>query len=230
MRNDLDIRVLVEQAGHHDAPHRHARLVRPTERPPHVVPGAILRRVVGELSGTRWVQPDRQIVLSHLVEQRLELRVVQRPAVDVREYLYALGPQVLDRPVGLLQRSLDVVQRQRRHETRKPIRVLCGHFRHPVVRDLRQLGAVLRPRDNLDRRKVQREHLLVVLPELVDLVETSLNVVQHRNRRYALHHVRALGAHPHHLVVVRLRQDVVENIYLHVRLHQRGAPSPAPYR
>ena len=75
--------------------------------------------------------------------------------------LNAFRAEVADGPVGFLERGLGIVHRQRGRESDEAIRMLAHELGHGVVGDPRQLDALGRLREQLDRRRRQRQHLLI---------------------------------------------------------------------
>ena len=87
------------------------------------------RRIVGRRRAAVGMEPDRQVVPRHRLEQRQELRGRQRAAVDVAEELYAARPQRADRPLELRHRLVGIAQRQRRHEPGEALGMACPRAR-----------------------------------------------------------------------------------------------------
>src|SRR3989441_7337809 len=215
--DDAQLRQPVEHAGEHEPRHEGAGLVGPAEQPPDLVLGLRLGRVVGELRGARRMPPDRQAVLvRHALEDREELRLVERPAVDVGEDLDALGAELADGAVHLLERGGDIVHRQRGDEGRELPGVLLHDLRHAVVRQPGELGGLLGTSQELDGRHRQGQDLLV-LGEALHHAHALVQVPQHRNVHPALELRRErrvpLGDLLHPLEV-RLRKDVRKDVEL----------------
>src|SRR5882762_6892325 len=213
--DDAQLRQLVEHAGEHEPRHEGAGLVGPAEQPPDLVLGLRLGRVIGELRGARRMHPYRQAVLvRHALENREELRLVERPAVDVGEDLDALRAELADGAVHLLERRRHVVHRQRGDEGRELPGVLPHDLRHAVVRQPRQLGGLLGTSEELDGRHRQGQDLLV-LGEALHHAHALVEVPQHRDMHPALELRRErrvpLGDLLHPLEV-RLRKDMRKNV------------------
>src|SRR6266436_6254335 len=213
--DDAQLRQPVEHAREHEPRHEGAGLVRPAEQPPDLVPGLRLGRVIGELRGARRMHPDRQAVpVRHALEDREELRLVERPAVDVGEDLDALRAELADGAVHLLERGRHVVHRQRGDEGRELPGVLSHDLSHAVVRQPRQLGGLLGVSQELDGRHRQGQDLLV-LGEALHHAHALVEVPQHRDMHPALELRRErrvpLGDLLHPLEV-RLRKDVRKNV------------------
>src|SRR5437879_576380 len=215
--DDAQLRQPVEHAGEHEPRHEGAGLVGPAEQPPDLVLGLRLGRVVGELRGARRMHPDRQAVLvRHALEDREELRLVERPAVDVGEDLDALGAELADGAVHLLERGGDVIHRQRGDEGRELPGVLLHDLGHAVVRQPGQLGGLLGTSQKLDGGHRQGQDL-PVLGEALHHAHALVQVPQHRNVHPALELGRErrvpLGDLLHPLEV-RLRKDVRKDVEL----------------
>ena len=78
MHDDLDRGQLLEQPREDKMRHCQARLVRPAEGKEGGEFGALQCRIVRERGGPDRMQPDRQIVLGHALENREESRFVER--------------------------------------------------------------------------------------------------------------------------------------------------------
>ena len=177
MGDDLDAGMAVEQAGEHEAAHRHRRLIGPAEAPPHLVARFLLRRVVGHVGGARRVQPDRQVVLGHRGEERAKLRQVERLAGDVGEDLHAARAEVADGALGFRDGRVDVGQRDCRHEGGEALGMLRAQLRHGVVADPRQRFGGLALGEVLDRRIGQADDLAIVA-EFVHLAKARVEIEQ----------------------------------------------------
>src|SRR5881396_3193407 len=163
------------------------------------------------------MHPDRQAVpVRHALEDREELRLVERPAVDVGDDLDAPGAELADGAVHLLERGGDVVHRQRGDEGRELPGVLLHDLRHAVVRQPGQLGGLLGASQKLDGRHRQGQDL-PVLGEALHHAHALVQVPQHRNVHPALELRRERRVpcgdllHP---LEVRLRKDVRKNVEL----------------
>src|SRR5438046_3900519 len=172
------------------------------------------------------MHPDRQAVpVRHALEDREELRLVERPAVDVGEDLDAPGAEVADARVHILERGSDVIHRQRGDEGRELPGVLLHDLSHAVVRQPGQLGGLLGTSQELDGRHRQSQDLLV-LGEALHHAHALVQVPQHRDVHPALELRRErrvpLGDLLHPLEV-RLRKDVRKDVEL--QLYSSFAPA-----
>ena len=212
--DDAHIRQPVEQPREHDARHRHARFVRPSQHLPDLELGLLLVDVVGARRRPRGMHPDRKMVLArHALEHREEFRLVERAAVDAGENLHAARAELADCAIHLLQRRRHVVHGQgcdKRRELPRPAR---AHRRHVVVGDAGELGRKLRPADQLGPRQRERQHLLHLRP-LLEHGDARLDVPQHAQAPHALDDARVLEVGLHHVEVAR-GHDVVEDIDFH---------------
>src|SRR3989475_4409140 len=163
------------------------------------------------------MHPDRQAVLvRHALEDREDLRLVERPAVDVGEDLDALGAELADGAVHLLEGGRHVVHRQRGDKGGELLGVLPHDLGHAVVRQPGQLGGLRGISQELDGRHRQGQDLLV-LGEALHHAHALVEVPQHRNVHPALELRRErripLGDSLHPLEV-RLRKNVRKNVEL----------------
>ena len=124
MRDDLQAREPIEQAGEDHARHRRAGLVRPPEGPPDLVLRTVLasrsrttrRRDTGAARSADRAGPSRRTAAG------TPARSIGLPR-DVRENLDAARAEIGDGAIDLLQRRVGIVQRQRRDEAGKAIRI-----------------------------------------------------------------------------------------------------------
>ena len=133
------------------------------------------------------MHPDRQVVLlRHALEDREELGLVERPAVDVGEDLDALarrarrwrGPSPPATPATLF-----IGSEATKHG--KQVRVLRDDLGHAVVGEARELGGLSGAAEELDRRHRERQHLLVARAALHHL-DALVQVPEHRDVHPAL--------------------------------------------
>ncbi len=141
---------------------------------------ACFLQVVREVRTAVRVQPDRQIVSHHGLEQRQELGRDDRLAENVGVDLDALRAELGHGTLRFDQRGVGRVHRQRGRERDEVLGVLLDQLGHAVVGDPREFDGLLGCGVELDRRRGQREHLLV-LGELLHHPETDVEVVQHRH-------------------------------------------------
>jgi len=160
--------------------HRRARVVRPAEGPPDLELGCVFLQVVREVRAAIRMQPDRQIVSHHGLEQREELRRDDRLAENIGVDLNALRAEFGHGTLRFDQRSLGCVHRQRGRECDEVVGILLDQLSHAVVGDAREFDGLFGCGVELDWRRGQREHLLV-LGELLHNLETDVEVVEHRD-------------------------------------------------
>jgi hypothetical protein len=173
------------------------------------------------------MQPDRQIVGGHRFEERQKLRRDDRLAQHVREHLKAARAEIVDRPVELAGRGVRIVERQRRHESGKPVGMTPHELGHPVVGGPRQVRGVRSGGEHLDRRRRQRQNLLVVL-EAVHHAEADVQIREHRDVAHPLADVFVRRRHLHELREVTGRVDVVEDVdFQHAGVGSRDDITPA---
>ncbi len=98
------------------------------------------------------MQPDRKVELRHGGEDRLEGRIVERPACHAGENLHTAGAEFLHRAPGLFDRTVNVRHRQRGDECRKSLGMARTQLGHGIVADPRQFEADIAGRKVLDRR------------------------------------------------------------------------------
>ncbi len=82
----------------------------------------------------------------HAPEHRPKFRRRQRLARDIGEHLHAARAEALHRAVGLRDRGLDVVHRQRGDEGRKSIGILAANLGQRIVGHAHQLRRLVRRR------------------------------------------------------------------------------------
>ena len=216
VRDDLQRRVLLQRTAEGEPRHRQRGLVRPAEVRVDQVLRRLLALIVGRRVGAPRVEQDRQVVGRHLLVQRKDLRRVDRPAVVVGEDLDAAEAQLLDRAVGLHQRRVDVVHRQRRARAAEAIRMLRDELRHLVVRDARALRRVLRIEDALEVGTGDRQQL----DDVGILVHRSEPHVQIREAGVRVKVLAVLRREPLARPLVPLleiarRQDMAEDVDHH---------------
>ena len=152
------------------------------------------------------MQPDRQIVLRGEGEERLVFGGVDRLAVHIGEKLDAFGAELIDGALGLGERGLDLVHRQRRDESRETVGMLAAKLGHAVIRHLRQLDRLRRRGESLDRRVGQRDDLAIIL-HLVHRPEARLEIPDIAHGLHALGDAE-VGAHRVDRARDLRRQDV----------------------
>ena len=159
------------------------------------------------------MEPDRQVVPRHRVEERHELRRGDRPAQRVREELNAPRAKLLDGTPRLSGGSLRIVEWKRSDERGKALRKAADQLRHPVIRYAGQVDRGRPVRERFDRRRRDRQDLLVPV-EAVHDPEADLQVDQHRDVPHPFADVLVVGRDLHHPAEVRFGVDVVEDIDL----------------
>ena len=216
MRDDLQRGPPIEIAGKDQPRHRDARFVRPAERPPQLELRLLLCRVIGKGPASRGVQPDGAADLRHALEDRQEVRLVQRTAVHVRKHLDSRRAEVADGAVDLPNRRVRVVHRHRCDkpgETAGMPRHRCGHG---IVGDSRQLRRLLGRAKRFKGRRGEAQHLHVVV-EQIHHPEPLVQIDHGRDSTHAFLHIRSARGHGRHPIEVRGRKDVAEQVDLHER-------------
>jgi hypothetical protein len=178
MRDDLQLGMLVEQPGKHDARHRDAGLIGPPKRPPDFVKRLLLARVIRHVGATIGMQPYWQIESGHGIEERQVLRSDQRLAADVREQLNAASSKMRDGAMCFVDCLFRIVQRQRSDEPGKSIGIFLHELGHPVVGPPSEIDRVIAAGEYFNRRRRDREHLLVALEAIHD-AESLVQIDQH---------------------------------------------------
>src|SRR5262249_3625518 len=215
MGDDLQVWKPVEDPRKDEPRHCHARLVWPAEGPPDFVFRFRLARIIRKPGAASRVQQDRKIVLGHRLEDRRILRTVERLAGSVRVDLHSLRPYIFPGAAHLDRRFLKVVHRERSREGREAVGVTGDQLGHTVVGYLRKHRGYVRSCHHFNRRRRNRDNLLVV-PELVHHLETKVEVEERRDVARALSHVLVVGRDFVELVKEASREDVIEDVYFHV--------------
>ncbi len=159
------------------------------------------------------MEPDRQIVAGHRLEERQELGSDDRFAAHVAIQLDAASPQVADGAIGFLHGSIGIVERQRGDEARKAVWMTQDQFGHAVVGASRQIDGIGRTRVGFDRRGRDRQDLLIALEQVHD-PKAHVEIDQHRDAAHPLALVLAVGGHFPHPGDVGGRKDVSEDVNL----------------
>ncbi len=209
---DLELRHPVQHPRQHDPRHRRAGLVRPAEGPPNLVAGFVFGRVVGHLLAARGVQEDRPVEALGGLEDRLELRVVQRRAVDVGVELHADGAAVgREQPLELGHGGVGRVHRQGGQKAGEAVAVARDQVGQAVVGQPREVGHRLGAAHRLQRRHPQRDHLPVVVEPVHD-AEPLVEVIDAGNALHAGVDVAAGAVEVLHPVPEAGGEEVVERV------------------
>ena len=123
------------------------------------------------------MQPDRLAELLHGGKERLELRLVERPAGDVGVDLHA-ERAVLDGAFALAHAGVGRRDRRFRHPAGKMAGVLGADFGEAVVDQLAILVDLLALGQEFDRRHRVGQDLRVVLELIDDFRRTSRSWMQ----------------------------------------------------
>ncbi|MBI3049810.1 MAG: hypothetical protein HYY76_16005 [Acidobacteria bacterium] len=110
MRDDLDAGVAIEDAGEDEPRHRRHGVVEPPRDAPRIEAARRLRRIVGSIGAAHRVQQHRHVEPGDAVEERRELRIVERPPVDVGVDLDGAEPEPMNVAIELGERGDDVVE------------------------------------------------------------------------------------------------------------------------
>ena len=160
------------------------------------------------------MHPDGEPAIRHAGEDRLVLRLVEGPAVDVGEDLHAGGAEMVDGALQLGQRGVGIVHGQRGDEGGETVGVALHDGRHLVVGDPRQVGARGGRGDHLDGWVGKGEDLDVALPAIHHR-EAQVEVHEHGDPRHALLQREPRRRHGEQPLEVLPRQDVREDVDLH---------------
>ncbi len=220
---EAQVGVPVEDAREHDARHERRGLVRPAERPPDLVPRAVLRLVVGERAVAARMDADRAVQLCGLREDRLELRLVPGTAADVGVDLDADRAELADRALQLGDARVDVVQRQLRDPAGERVRMPLDELRLTLVRNLCQLDRRRRVAHVLERWRRQARDLTVVVAELLELAALEVEVDDRGDRADPRADVLRGGRLRQAQQTLRIcaGQEVGERVDLHGRCRRR---------
>src|SRR5690606_32309621 len=110
------------------------------------------------------------------------------------------------------ERAVHVAHRDRCDEPREAIGIPPNELRHAVVADPRKLRRILRTGNDLERRRRERQYLLVLV-EHIHHAEPLVEIRHHRNVVAPLRDVDDLGDLLESLLK-RLRPDVIEDVEL----------------
>ena len=206
----LSSRKLVHDLGEHEARQRHAGLVRPAEHAADFVFGIFFRRVIGHVAGARRMQQDRLAGFGDDLEDRPELRLVERHAVGIGGELHRIGA-VRQRALGFLGGGFRRIHRQQRRPADEMLRVFRHDFAEAVIGDLRHLRRFVRPPQPLHRRQAVGEHLRIIL-ERFDDAQPQLEIGQSRDAAHALAEILRSRRRLQQRVVIALREKVIEGV------------------
>ena len=176
--------------------------------------------IIGHVAGARRMQQDRLAGFGDDIEDRQELRLVERHAVGVGGELHRIGA-VLQGALGLLGGSLRRVHRQQRRPADEMLWMFRGHFGEAVIGDLRHLRRLLRAPQPLDRRQAVGQHLRIVF-ELLDDAQPQIEIGQRRNAAHALAEILRSRRRLQQRVVIALREKVIEGVDI---AHAARSPS-----
>ena len=156
------------------------------------------------------MDPDRQVVLRHALEDRPELRCRQRLAGDIGEHLDAACAEVADRAVDLGERGVDIVHRQRGDEGRELVGIPAADLGERVVGEPRQLRRHVGRRDQFERRIGEREDLLQAV-ESIEQRTPGIQVPQRLDARERGHRRLARNeiGEP---IEIGLRHEMIEDV------------------
>ena len=134
-RRSLMPRQPIEQPREHQPLHRRARLVRPAERPPDLVFRFRLAGIVGEAGAARRVQQDRAVQAGRPSRTAAKNRSSSsgRPLTFEKSWTPS-APSAFTARSSSRDALVGMIERQRRDESRKPVRMRARRFRHRVVR------------------------------------------------------------------------------------------------
>ena len=102
------------------------------------------------------------------------------------------------------------------NEADEALRVARNELRHAVVGDLCQFFGCFDLTKGFYRWGAERQHLPIVVAELVHDPEAGVELDDARNGAHALVHVAPVGHHAHHALPVGFRKNVRKRVDLHV--------------
>src|SRR5687768_6573829 len=126
MRDDLDMRVPVEEPGKNESRHCGDGVVQPADDAPAVEAAHVFGRIIGAVGRTYRVKQNWNIERRDPVEQRHEPRIVERLSIDVGVDLHSTEAMLTNSAMKLAESGVDVVQRQTRGGANEPL----GESRH----------------------------------------------------------------------------------------------------
>ena len=213
MTDDLEVGQLVENSRIDQPRHGGRGLVGPAEAEPDFVLRFLLAGVVGKLRGAHRMHPHGELVRRHALEHRAEFCGRQRLAGNIGENLDPARTEFLHGAVGLLDRSLDVVHRQRSDERREMIGMPAANLGQRVVGHPHQVRRPVRRADQLGRRVGQRQHVLH-LAEFIDQCAARVDVPQRPEAGERAEH-RMARDQVAEAIEIRLGHEMVENVDHH---------------
>ncbi len=221
MGDDLEIGQFIENARIDQPRHGRGGLVGPSEAEPDLGLGGLLAGVIRKVRAAHRMHEDRQVVLDHAAEDRPEFGQRERLARDIGEDLDAACAELIHGAIDLGERRVDIVQRQRRNEGREAVGMRVADLRQRIVREPRQCRGLIRPRNQLERRIGEREHLLEAV-EAIEQRQTGVDIAERLEPRKRRHGDMA-GNERRKALKIGLGHEMIEHID-----HHRANPS-TPY-
>ena len=163
------------------------------------------------------MEQDRDIERGDPIEQRHELRIVQRASLHVGVDLHTDKAQLADSSIELRDRSVDVVQRHACSGAGEPVGKSGHEGRHLVVRDARELERLRGPRKLLDGRICRVDDLHVSVAGDVHRSETCVQIEQRGDGAFLILQTHLWGRNLESCVAVPRGDDVIEDVDLHSR-------------
>ena len=211
MRHHLQLRKLGHHSREDQAGHGGAGFVRPSEDRPDLVLGKLLGRKIRNIGLARRMQQDRLAGFGGHFEDRPKPRLVEAGAVHVGVELQAVGVAVDQDALGLLDRGVGVVHRQRPDIAREPIRILCHQLGQAVVGGAGKLRRLVGTDHAFERRQPERKDLRVVV-ERVHHAKARVEIVNGANALHALADVGRAARGLRHQPEYALRKEMAEGI------------------
>ncbi len=184
----------------------------------------LLGEIVGVVRAARRMHPDRLAELVHGGEERLELRVVERPLVDVGIDLHTERAELVDGALGLARTGIRRGQRDLRHPPGEMVRTLTAQIGEAVIDDARILVDLVGGGHALERRLRIGQDLRIVRKG-VDHLQPYVEIVDRGHLAHALADVPVVAGHQD-IVEELLRDEVRIGIETHGPILRCGAGAP----
>ena len=171
------------------------------------------------------MHPDRLAELVHGGEERLELRVVERPLVDVGVDLHAERAELVDGALSLARAGVGRGQRDLRNPAGEMIGALAAQLGETVVDNARILIDLVGGGHALERRLRIGQDLRIVR-EAVDHLQPYVEIVDRGHLTHALADVPVVAGRQD-LVEEFLRDEVRIGVKTHRPILRCGAGAPS---
>ena len=174
----------------------------------------------GNVRLPRRMQQDRLAGFGGDLEDRQEARLVEAGAIDVGVELQAVGIAVDQDALGLLDRGVGVVHRQRPDIAREPVRILRHQLGQAIVGGAGKLRRLVGTDHAFERRQPERQDLRVIV-ERVHHAKARVEIVNGANALHALADVGGAARGLRHQPEYALRKEMTEGIDV---THGAGTP------